>query len=251
MTTRTRTPDNAVGDWFYAYMALLCVAIAFLGFAPTYWVPLIAGTFKAHPLIHLHGLIFFGWTLFFAWQAWLAARKQLRRHRAFGLLGVSLATTMTIMGVVASIYQMKVAAAAGMAEAGRTFAIVPLAGMAFFAVVVGCAIGLGRRAEWHKRLMLVGAVSILDAAIARWFIVFLAPPGPPGPPPVFVTLPPAFITVIILLGAMAYDWRRAGRPHPAYIVGAGSLLAMKLAQVPFSESAAWHVMAGALLALAG
>ena len=55
--------------------------------------------------------------------------------------------------------------------------------------------------------MLLAAVSILDAAIARWFLTFLAPPGPPGPPPVPVTIPPAFVAYLLLVVAIVRDWR--------------------------------------------
>ena len=44
---------------FYVYMALSCVVIAFLGFVPTYWLPIMTGTFKARPIVHIHGLVFF------------------------------------------------------------------------------------------------------------------------------------------------------------------------------------------------
>src|SRR5207245_825706 len=40
---------------FYFHMALACVAVAFLGFAPTYWVPLAHRTFSASPVVHFHG----------------------------------------------------------------------------------------------------------------------------------------------------------------------------------------------------
>ena len=51
---------------FYFHMALACAAVAFLGFAPTYWVPLAHRTFSASPVVHFHGLLFFAWTVFFA-----------------------------------------------------------------------------------------------------------------------------------------------------------------------------------------
>ena len=72
-----------------------------------------------------------------------------------------------------------------MTDQGIAFAIVPLSGMLFFAaVVLTLAIVHVRRPETHKRLMLLASISLLDAAVARWFLTFLAPPGPPGPPPV-------------------------------------------------------------------
>jgi len=76
----TLIDDNRVGvvatshaRYFYFYMALACTLVAFLGFAPTYWLPMASGKFPPMPVVHFHGLLFFAWTLFFTFQTWLAA----------------------------------------------------------------------------------------------------------------------------------------------------------------------------------
>lgn len=231
-------------------MALACAATAFLGFAPTYFVPLAHRTFSASPVIHFHGLLFFAWSLYFVMQTWLAASRRVVNHRSFGIVGVSLATAMTIFGFLASVHVMKHSAALGQLDAGIGFSIVPMSGIAFFAVVFVLAIMNTRKPEVHKRLMLLAAVSILDAPIARWFITFLAPPGPPGPPPVPVTIAPAVVASLLLVVAMVRDWRAEGRVHPVYIYGTLALLTLKVLNWPISESAAWHALAGGILTLA-
>ena len=197
-------------------MALACAATAFLGFAPTYFVPLAQRTFSASPVIHFHGLLFFTWSLYFVIQTWLAASGRVVNHRALGIAGVSLATAMTIFGFLASVHVMQHAAALGQKDAGIGFSIVPMSGIAFFAVVFVLAIVNTRKPEIHNRLMLLAAVSILDAAIARWFITFLAPPGPPGPPPVPVTIAPAVVPSLLRGVAKVRAWRPAGRVAPGY-----------------------------------
>lgn len=246
---RVLAPPRA--EYFYFYMAVSCVAVAFLGFAPTYWMPVMQGTFRANPIVHIHGLVFFVWTLFFVYQTWLAASGRLARHRAVGMIGISIATAMAILGTLVAINQMKSAVALGLADEGKAFAIVPLSSIVFFAMVVAFAIGNAQRPEWHKRLMLVATISILDAAVARWFLVLLAPPGSVGPPPVSVDVPPALVTCILLVIAIARDWRVRGRPHPAYVIGLGALVAIKFVQVPLSATAFWQTVAGGVLALAG
>lgn len=235
---------------FFMTMSLACASVAFLGFAPTYFRPLAAGSFKANPIIHIHALAFFGWSLFIVLQAWLVNTGNVARHRAVGLIGISLATAMTIFGFMAALNTMRLAAAVGMKEQGVAFAIVPLSGIAFFAVTFGLAISAVRRPEEHKRLMLLASVSILDAAVARWFLVFLAPAGAVGPPPVGVTIPPAFVAYLLLVAAMVYDWRTRGRPHRIYVIGGTVLLIVKLLNLPISMSAPWHALAGGILALA-
>ena len=231
-------------------MALACAAVAFLGFAPTYWLPLAHRTFSGSPVIHLHGLLFFTWSLYFVIQTWLAASGRIANHRSIGLIGVSIATAMTMMGFLASVHVMTQSAAIGQADAGIAFSIVPLSGIAFFAAVFALAIANIRRPEVHKRLMLLAGISILDAAVARWFLTFLAPPGPPGPPPVPVTIAPAFVAYLLLVIAMVQDRRTTGRVHPVYICGGIALLVVKVLNWPVSTTSAWHSLAGGILALA-
>jgi len=245
-----RAIARAQTRYFYFYMALACMAVAFLGFAPTYWMPLAKRSLSASPVVHFHGLLFFAWSLYFVFQSWLAASGKVARHRAIGMIGVSLATTMTIFGFLVAVHAMKRAAAAGLTDEGIAFIIVPLSGIAFFAVVFTLAIVWVRQPEVHKRLMLLAAISLLDAAVARWFLTFFAPPGPLGPPPVPVTIPPAIVAYLLLVVAMVFDWRTRGRPHPVYVYGGIALLAVKFLNWPISASPMWHAFAGGILAMA-
>ena len=247
---RARAGATSDPRYFYFHMALACMAVAFLGFAPTYWLPMATRSFPSMPVIHVHGLLFFSWTLYYAFQTWLAASGRTARHRTIGMIGVSLATAMTIFGFFAAVDAMKRSAAAGLTDAGIAFAIVPLSGILFFAVIFTVAIANIRRPETHKRLMLLAAISILDAAVARWFLTFLAPPGPPGPPPVPVTIAPALVACLLLVIAIVHDWLTRGRPHPVYVYGGAALLAIKLLNWPISVTPAWHAFAGGILALA-
>jgi hypothetical protein len=226
---RLRASVAAPGRYFYFHMALACMAVAFLGFAPTYWLPLASGSFASTPVVHFHGLLFFTWTLYFAFQTWLAASGRIARHRAMGMIGVSLATAMTILGFLVAVHSMKHSAELGQPDAGIAFAIVPLSGILFFAVVFALAVASTRRPETHKRL---------------------APPGPPGPPPVPVTIAPALVACLLLVVAIVADWRTRGRPHPVYIYGGAALVAVKLLNWPISMTPAWHSLAGGILALA-
>ncbi len=241
----------AKADYFFVWMATVCLGVAFLGFAPTYWLPMVQGGLRVNPVVHVHGAIFFGWALYFVYQAWLAASGRLARHRRVGMIGVSFATAMTIFGTLVTINSMKSAIALGMADEGKAFAFVPLSSILMFAVLVAFAIGNVRRTEWHKRLMLVAAISILDAPIARWFQLALAPPDAVGPPPVAADLGPALVSVLLMLVAIVHDRRRLGRVHPAYWWAGGSFVALKLAQIPLSATAAWRAVASGVLALAG
>jgi hypothetical protein len=245
----TRTVAGPSVKYFYFYMALSCAAVAFLGFTPTYWLPIASGTFKANPIVHIHGLVFFSWTLFFSFQTWLAASGRIARHRTIGMVGISFATAMTIFGTLVAINSMKTAASRGLKDEGIAFAIVPLSGILFFAVVFTLAIGAVRRPETHKRLMLLATISLLDAAVARWFLTFLAPPGPPGQ-----TSRSNHTTGARRLSAPSCrdHFRLAhARASACYLrvrwCGPCCSEGMNL---PFSATPVWHSLAGGILALA-
>lgn len=248
----TFIPDESHEKRFFFSMSVACAAIAFLGFAPTYWIPLLTGKLTIHPIIHLHGAVFFAWSLFLVRQTWLATTGRLVAHRRNGLIGVTLATAMTIFGLFTAINRMQWAAGLGHAEAGRAFAIVPVSTILFFATTFAAAVVFARQRDWHKRLMLVAAISVLDAPIARWFITFLAPAGPlpPGPPPVAVDLGPSLVAFLLMAVAMLFDWRRLGRPHTAYLIGGGAYVLIKVIQVPISTTATWHAVAAWLMTFA-
>ena len=48
---------------FYLWMAIAMTAAAFLGFVPTFWVPLAQGIPERIGVLAIHALLFFGWTL--------------------------------------------------------------------------------------------------------------------------------------------------------------------------------------------
>ena len=261
MTAATLEPAGATSreaKYFYVWMAAACVAVAFLGFAPTYWLRVATGNFTAKPIIHIHGLLFSLWTLFFFAQTWFVARGQVTRHREMGLVGISLATAMFIVAVLAAMRSMAHAAELGAGLMGQEFAIVSLTAIVFFAAVVALAIANVRRPEVHKRLMLLATVSILQAAAARWFFVLLGPPetrglspSETGPVPVSISIAPGLLVDVLIVVAMIYDWRTRGRVHPVYLIGGPALLFLQIIRVPLSTTPAWHAIAGWVASLAG
>jgi hypothetical protein len=247
-----RAEARAKAPSFYVWMAWAFVATAFLGFLPTYFAPLAAGKFQANPVIHIHGVVFFVWTFFFLAQTMLVPAGQTARHRSLGLAGVSLATALVFLGLLAALNSLKMAEAFGppVLEAAKKFAVLPLTAIPAFAVFFALAVFNIRRPEAHKRLMLLAMVSLLDAPLARPFLAFVFQP-PPGPPPVIVGLPGALIADLFVVVAMAYDWKTRGRPHITYLIGFPALLALHLLRLPISETEAWNAIASSFVALGG
>jgi hypothetical protein len=115
-----------------------------------------------------------------------------------------------------------------------------------------------RRADWHKRLMLVATVSLLNAAFARFFFLAATGGGGPGmrpgmgpPRPAEFALTAGLLADGIIVLAMLFDWRARGRPHPAYLWGLGIVLAVQVLRGPISRTDGWSAVADFVTRFAG
>ncbi len=250
---------------FYMWIAWTCLAIAVLGFVPTYFLPVAQGKFDAPPIVHIHGLVLFSWVVFFVAQTTLVAKGKVLAHRTWGVVGVSIITAMTF--IVTWVVVMRIHAAtvlgapADVVEGLKTFSWVTMGTLFLIVPAFIAAIANVKRPEIHKRLIVLITTSMLAAPIARWFLTFLAPPAdpnapplPPGvtaAPPIQVAVPPALVGDLVLLIAMAYDWRTRGRPHPVYLIGGAILLLQQVTQPMVGHSALWQKVATVIGRLAG
>jgi hypothetical protein len=75
--------DARATSYFYVGMAAACVLIAFESFAGTYWLQLPAGTFVGSPIIHLHAVLFSGWTILLLSQTILHQQRIFVRQTQF------------------------------------------------------------------------------------------------------------------------------------------------------------------------
>ncbi len=250
-------PVQAVArrERFYVRMAAICLVVAVIGFIPTYWIPLFQGTLEVAPIAHLHAVLFFGWMSLFVWQTSLVAGGKVARHREIGLLGVSLATGMVLVGLGMAINSMKLREAAGVGEVARGFSTVSVTGILMFAVLLAIAVANTRKPEIHKRLMLVASASILQAAVGRWFAMLLAPPRPEGAvgltplPPIAVTVMPGLLVDLLIVAAMVHDRKTRGSVHPVYWAAGGAVLAFQWLRIPLSTTSAWDHVARWLVSL--
>lgn len=234
---------------FYVRMAATFVAIAVIGFAPTYWVPMSRGTLAVAPIVHVHAVLFFGWTLLFWVQTALAADGRLTRHRELGVAAVAVATSMCFVGMAVTVSSLRRADAAGFGAAGRAFSAVSVTAIALFAGLVAIALVNVRNPDVHKRLMLVATASLLQAGVGRWFALFLRPPDALGPPPVAVTVMPGLLSDLLIVAGIIHDRRTRGRVHPAYWIVGAAVVAVQVLRVPLSSTRAWTHVTDWLIAM--
>ena len=244
--------SRSEGRMFYVWMAGAFVLVAFGGFIPTYWAPVVTGTFKAPPVIHIHGFLMFAWTVFFLVQTAFVAAGRTIDHRSWGLAGIALFSVIACAVLVGEMAVLKRDEAAGVGDASRRFAAVTLCAWPLMVGLFTLAIVKIPSPQVHKRLMVLLLIAMMTPAIARVFLTFLAPPGATGgPPPPFVSIPPALIADLFIVVAMVRDWRTLGRPHPTYLYGGLALVAQQLLTVPFAATSIWMSIAKAFESLAG
>jgi hypothetical protein len=252
--TVAATPDlRFEGRYFYLWMAGAFVFVAFGGFIPTFWARVAGGTFHAPPVVYIHGTLLFAWTCFYFVQTGLVAARRTMDHRAWGLAGIALFSILMCTILVTEMAVLKRDEALGMGDGARRFAAVTLCAWPLMAGLFTMAIANVRRPHVHKRFMMLLMISMLTPAIARVFLTLFAPPGAGahGPPPPFVSVPPALVADLFLMAAMVYDWRTRGRPHPVYVYGGLVLIAQQVLTVPFAATAAWMSIVKSFESLAG
>lgn len=214
---------------FYHWMALACLAISVLGFVPTFFLPIAQGTFTRPPTVYLHGLLFFSWVAFFCAQTWLASSGRILAHREWGLVGVALATAMAF-----SVMTMAIVGLHATPPKSPGLVLGDVWNIAFFEGCVIAALANVRRPEAHKRLMLLATISIIAAAIGRWYVLaILALLGPSAPQllarinasepleasTVLVMEGPLLLAALLIVAAMVFDHRSRRRVSPVYAIG--------------------------------
>lgn len=259
MVTAELTTARQKAGHFYIWMGGICAVVAFGGFAPTYWLQVPVGTFVGPTILHVHAALFSAWTLLLVSQTVLAAEGRMNNHRAWGLVGISLATAMVCIGLAVAINGLTTSLAAGYGDPARAFFVVPVSGISLFAgFFVAAIVSIQRsRPQAHKRLMLLATISLLPAPVGRPFFVLAIGGGPGmrpgiGPPlaPI-LGLVPGLVAELMIVAGIIYDWRTRGRPHPVWLIGAAVMTAVILLRVPLSGTPAWRAFADALAHIGG
>jgi hypothetical protein len=170
MATGAIRPSNRrFENLFFSGMAVLILATVFLGFARSYY---LAGVFKAplpNLIIHIHGAVFSSWILLLFAQTTLVSAGRVDLHRRLGLLGFGLACLVVTLGLVAATESLARNFAAGELGVGaRAFYAIPLADMLVFSTLIYFALRERFNPAAHKRLILIGTITLLDAAFIRW-----------------------------------------------------------------------------------
>lgn len=202
---------------FFLKMAVAMAAVILIGFPMQYMMG--RSTFHMPVMVHVHAVVFFGWTLFYVLQNVLINRTSIALHRRLGWIGAGWAAVVVALGIYTTTAMVR--------RGGSPFFFQPnyflfmnwLTVMAFGGLTAA-AIVLRRRTDWHRRLMLCGMVILTGPAWGRLL-------------PMPLMIPWAawgvFAAVMILPAiGMVTDRRRTGHIHSAWWWGTGTIAAIQM-----------------------
>lgn len=219
----------------------------FLALIALVWVGVLSGFgvdsvrhVSAHGLdypwiVHVHALVFVSWLLLFTAQVGFIRGGRPDLHRRLGAAGVALAAIMVVLGPATAL----IVDGTAYARTGETpeFLAVQLTDILGFAVLTGAGLAFRNQAAAHKRLMILGLLSISDAGFARFLSGFAAAPLGEGALAEVAGLYAGGTLLLVILGV--YDLVSRGRLHPAYVAGGAFLLLLHAAAYTLLHSPAW------------
>lgn len=154
---------------FFTGLAVTAAALAFVGFAPTYFLKGWFGAAALPTVVHLHGLVMTSWFVLLIVQTSLVAARRTDLHRRVGVVGAVLAAVIVVMTVVTVIIGVRVPRSVFAIDS--TFALVSVCSVAQFAAFVGAALLCRRKPDAHKRLMFIATTVLITASVGRWPII--------------------------------------------------------------------------------
>jgi len=226
--------DKRRERFFYTGMAAAILLTVFAGFSRTYYLRPIFQTQPLIPLLHVHGLIFTSWLALFLIQTGLVAAKRTRTHMSLGIAGGVLAALMVVIGTLTAILRARTGAVPPGFSSPLIFLTIPLVDMLVFAILISGAFYFRRRADIHKRLMLLATIGILPAAVARLPFDFILQYGPIA----FFGLADLFI-----IPCLIWDLATRGRPHRATVLAAALIVISQPVRLVIGNTQAWIVFA--------
>ncbi|MEA3064758.1 MAG: hypothetical protein QOJ27_1204 [Sphingomonadales bacterium] len=221
---------------FYTGASLYLAILTFAGFARSFflahWMTRSPSTPEVGPLLITHGLFFTAWMGLLVVQPVLIANRRRDLHRKLGWVGAGLAVAMVLLGNLAAVGAMH----GGFKGLGDPYAFYAVAFFAIqgFAVLFALAVLWRDRAETHKRLMLLAAIVIVEAAVAR---IELAPVVAGAPFTFFVG------GDLLIFAGMAYDKVSRGRIHKVWIWGGGGVVASQIGKLFIAQTGPWLAFA--------
>lgn len=216
----------------YLALAAALAAFVFIGFARTYY---LRALFEVPPitlLTHAHGILFTAWVALFVIQVRLISKHDYRTHMQFGIAGMVVAALVFAVGIASTIASSTVQGPRPMGMNPAQFTILPASSILLFGALVLAAFLLRKRAQLHKRLMVLAMIAVLGppgARLIRWL----------GLGQDFLAIQMS-VCAFFVLCAMVADWVRNRTVHAVYAVGGTLLVLSWPVRMWFGRTPAWE-----------
>ncbi len=197
--------DAARVERFWQRMAIglaLFIVLGFLQFTLRGFADPVAAPFW----VHVHGAAMLAWLGLLIVQPTLVSRANLPLHRRLGWIGAGLAVFIVGLGIFTGVASLVLHRFPPFFSAAHFLALTTVEPLAFGAMV-WMAVRRRRTTDWHRRLMIGGAIVILEPALGR----ILPMPLMVGWSTIPITLCQLAVVGIVAL----YDRRTIGKVHRA------------------------------------
>lgn len=209
----------------------------FLGLATAMTLVLVAGfsmqlamgrsTFGVPWYVHVHALVFFGWTFLYLVQNALVATGNVSLHRRLGWLGAGWAVAVLVVGTALTVQSVRVDRVPFFFTPAYFLIMNPMS-VVVFAGLTFAGIRLRRATEWHRRLIACGMAELTGPGFGRLL-------------PLPFVIPYAgwlvFAAVMLFpLAGLVHDLRTRGRVHPSWWWGIGAMAAAQALIAPLAAS---------------
>jgi hypothetical protein len=237
----TRPTKRARERVFFGGMTLLMIGTILLGFRATYF-PLGPKPEATHSfVIEVHGAVYTVFLVLLLVQVALISARRVKWHMALGLWVYGLGALMVPLGVVAAADEMRRELVSGVefipGVDTLTFSTISVLGISVFGLLMGWSYVVRRKPDAHKRLALYAVISMMNAGIDRW------PWQAWGANEAWATW--VFMGYAML--PVVYDLVSLRRVHWVAMVAVPLIVLVDRYKFVVGHTAAWHVMAKAMV----
>ena len=219
---------------FYFLFALAMALLVGVAFMRTFYARPMFDLPPLPTLMQVHGAVFTAWMLLFVVQTRLIAAHKVQMHRQFGIVGVLLAAAVFTVGVMTAFESSLATRPRGMGLTSPQFVLVPLTGIAFFAIFIALGVAFRKRAALHKRFMVLAMLAVLGPPVARLMILA-------GAQAYFLWIQTA-VPALFVAWCLIADWRKNHIVHPVFAIGGGLLVVSWPVRAMLAQSDAWAVV---------
>jgi hypothetical protein len=173
-----KTTVTQLRSSIYFVMAVVGLLAVFIGFAKTFFLPVIRGTFDGPVSVHVHGAFAFSWIFLFFIQNVLIRTRSFRVHQTLGYFGIFIAFGVAVTIVPAALFQAERELGQGLEDTAVSAVLGSVTSALLFLSLVLAGVYYRKTPQAHKSLMLLSIIVVLWPAWFRFRHYF---PGIPRP----------------------------------------------------------------------